>query len=100
MVDRPSEPTKETLEVFRVARRALDELSASSIGTYIISMAKDVSDVLAVLVLAKEAGLYQPARGSRELIARTTQGPSPAPTTTWFVSGGRWTKSHRRSARP
>ena len=72
---RPSESTRETLAVFRVARRALDELSPSAIGTYVISMAKDVSDVLAVLVLAKEAGLYQPAVGARELVARLRVAP-------------------------
>jgi phosphoenolpyruvate carboxylase len=72
---RPSEATRETLDLFRVARRALDELSPSAIGTYVISMAKDVSDVLAVLVLAKEAGLYQPAVGARELVARLRVAP-------------------------
>jgi phosphoenolpyruvate carboxylase len=72
---RPSEATRETLDLFRVARRALDELSPSAIGTYVISMAKDVSDVLVVLVLAKEAGLYQPAVGARELVARLRVAP-------------------------
>ncbi len=72
---RPSEPTRETLEVFRVVRRSLDELSPRSIGAYVISMAKDVSDVLAVLVLAKEAGLYQPAVGARRLAARLRVAP-------------------------
>lgn len=72
---RPSEATREALDLFRVARRALDELSARSIGTYVISMAKEVSDVLAVLVLAKEAGLYQPAAGARELVARLRVAP-------------------------
>ena len=72
---RPSEATRETLDLFRVARRALDELSPSAIGTYVISMAKDVSDVLAVLVLAKDAGLHQPAVGARELVARLRVAP-------------------------
>jgi phosphoenolpyruvate carboxylase len=49
--------TTETLNVFRVARRALDEISPNAIRTYIISMTREVSDLLAVLVLAKEAGL-------------------------------------------
>jgi Phosphoenolpyruvate carboxylase len=31
--------------------------------TYVISMSHDVSDLLAVLLLAKEAGLYDPATG-------------------------------------
>src|SRR5262249_7893242 len=52
-----SAETAETLNVFRVARRALDEISPNAIRTYIISMTREVSDLLAVLVLAKEAGL-------------------------------------------
>ncbi len=72
---RPSEATRETLELFRVARRALDELSPRSIGAYVVSMARDASDVLAVLVLAKEAGLYQPAVGARKLVARLRVAP-------------------------
>mgnify|MGYP001596898561 FL=1 len=31
--------------------------------TYVISMSHDVSDLLAVLLLAKEAGLYDPSTG-------------------------------------
>src|SRR5215813_787959 len=49
--------TTETLNVFRVARRALDEISPNAVGAYIISMTRDVSDVLAALALAKEAGM-------------------------------------------
>jgi phosphoenolpyruvate carboxylase len=54
---RYSSETTETLNVFRVARRALDEISPNAIRTYIISMTREVSDLLAALVLAKEAGL-------------------------------------------
>src|SRR5215813_5130467 len=54
---RYSAETTETLNVFRVARRALDEISPNAIRTYIISMTREVSDLLGVLVLAKEAGL-------------------------------------------
>jgi phosphoenolpyruvate carboxylase len=56
---RYSAETTETLNVFRVARRALDEISPNAIRTYIISMTREVSDLLAVLVLAKEAGLVE-----------------------------------------
>jgi phosphoenolpyruvate carboxylase len=52
-----SRETTETLNVFRVARRALDEISSRSLRSYVISMAREASDVLAVLVLAKQAGL-------------------------------------------
>src|SRR5262249_35430443 len=54
---RYSAETTETLNVFRVARRALDEISPNAIRAYIISMTRDVSDLLAVFVLAKEGGL-------------------------------------------
>ena len=54
-----SEETTETLNVFRVARRAADEISQQAIGTYIISMTRNTSDVLAALVLAKQAGLVE-----------------------------------------
>lgn len=54
---RYSADTTETLNVFRVARRALDEINPQAIRTYIISMTRETSDVLAVLALAKQAGL-------------------------------------------
>jgi phosphoenolpyruvate carboxylase len=63
---RYSGETTETLNVFRVARRALDEISPNAIRTYIISMTREVSDLLAVLVLAKEAGLVGRGMGSGE----------------------------------
>lgn len=49
--------TTETLNVFRVARRSLDEISRRAIRSYIVSMTQEASDLLAVLVLAKQAGL-------------------------------------------
>lgn len=54
---RYSAETTETLNAFRVARRALDEISPRAIRTYIVSMTQEASDLLAVLVLAKQAGL-------------------------------------------
>ena len=61
-----SAETIETLNVFRVARRALDEISSQGLHTFIVSMTRDVSDLLGVLVLAKEAGLvYIAERGTR-----------------------------------
>jgi phosphoenolpyruvate carboxylase len=55
--DHFSAKTLETLNVFRVMRRALDEVSEQAVRTYIVSTTREVSDVLAVLVLAKQAGL-------------------------------------------
>jgi phosphoenolpyruvate carboxylase len=57
--DHFSAPTMETLNVFRVMRRALDEISPGCLRTYIVSMTRAVSDLLAVLVLAKQAGLVE-----------------------------------------
>lgn len=55
-----SAETVETVETFRTIAAILDQLSPDSIHTYIISMATGVSDVLEVLIFAKEVGLYQP----------------------------------------
>jgi len=48
--------TNETLGLFRLVRRADERLGPDAIDTYIISMTKQVSDVLAVLVMARDAG--------------------------------------------
>src|SRR5215831_11494214 len=74
-----SAETTETLNVFRVARRALDEISPNAIRTYIISMTREVSDLLAVLVLAKEAGLVETRRRGDEETRRQEEGSSPSP---------------------
>jgi phosphoenolpyruvate carboxylase len=48
--------TNETLEVFRVVRRAYVHVGRDAIDTYIISMTQHPSDVLAVLLMAQDAG--------------------------------------------
>lgn len=48
--------TNETLGLFRLVRRAYERMGREAIDTYIISMTKQVSDVLAVLVMARDAG--------------------------------------------
>lgn len=70
-----SSETMETLNVFRVARRALDQISPEAFGSYIISMTREVSDILAVLVLAKEAGLYRVRRGEAPATCRIRVSP-------------------------
>jgi len=62
-----SPETTETLNVFRVARRALDEISPRSLRSYVISMTRAASDVLTVLVLAKQAGLVDVAAAASRL---------------------------------
>ncbi|MGA1601054.1 MAG: phosphoenolpyruvate carboxylase [Prochlorothrix sp.] len=62
-----SEKAKEAMETFRVMRRLQQEFGAAICQTYIISMSQDVSDVLEVLLLAQEAGLYDPVTGKGHL---------------------------------
>lgn len=60
----PFSPTTcETIETLRMVRRLQQEFGPEICQTYIISMSHDVSDLLEVLLLAKEAGLYDPATG-------------------------------------
>lgn len=58
-----SEKTRETIATFRMLRQLQQEFGINICHTYIISMSNDASDVLEVLLLAKEAGLYDPATG-------------------------------------
>jgi phosphoenolpyruvate carboxylase len=58
-----SEKTNEAIETFRVVRLLQQEFGVQVCQTYIISMSRDLSDLLEVLLLAKEAGLYDPATG-------------------------------------
>jgi phosphoenolpyruvate carboxylase len=47
--------TNETLEVFRLVRRAYDRIGLDAIDAYVISMTERASDVLSVLVMARDA---------------------------------------------
>ena len=82
-----SAETIETLNVLRVARRALDEISPRALHTYVVSMTRDVSDLLAVIVLAKQAGLARLAvaplfetiddlRSAPDVMARLFENPA------------------------
>ncbi|MDZ7949917.1 phosphoenolpyruvate carboxylase [Nostoc sp. DedQUE09] len=53
--------TNDVIETFRVVRSLQQEFGLNICQTYIISMCRDVSDVLEVLLLAKEARLFDPA---------------------------------------
>ncbi len=53
-----SKETEEVLSMFHVIKKAQDALGPDVIGSYIVSMASSLSDILTVLVLCKEAGLY------------------------------------------
>jgi phosphoenolpyruvate carboxylase len=56
-----SEATAETLQVFRMLQRLQQEFGPRICRSYVISMSHTVSDLLEVLLLAKEAGLVDPA---------------------------------------
>jgi phosphoenolpyruvate carboxylase len=62
-----SEPTKETIETFRMIRRLQEEFGINICRTYVISMCHDASDLLEVLLLSKEAGLYDAVTGKGTL---------------------------------
>ncbi|WP_413374725.1 phosphoenolpyruvate carboxylase [Alkalihalobacillus sp. 1P02AB] len=54
-----SEETQKVLNVFKMIRRAHLEFGNRSIEVYLVSMTQSSSDLLEVLVLAKEAGIYR-----------------------------------------
>ncbi|MBD6615906.1 phosphoenolpyruvate carboxylase [Komarekiella sp. 'clone 1'] len=56
-----SEKTNDVIETFRTMRSLQQEFGGNICHTYIISMCREVSDVLEVLLLAKEARLFDPA---------------------------------------
>lgn len=60
-----SEQSAQMLKVFRVVKDML-ELDKNSFGSYIISMTHGVSDMLEVLILAKEVGLWSYKKGEVE----------------------------------
>ncbi len=55
--------TNEVVQTFRTIAAILEQLSPQAIETYIVSMTRGASDILAVLLLAREAGLVRPAQG-------------------------------------
>ncbi|CEG27030.1 phosphoenolpyruvate carboxylase [Bacillus sp. B-jedd] len=54
-----SPETREMLKVFQLIKRAHKEFGKQSISVYLVSMTQSVSDLLEVLLLAKEAGIYR-----------------------------------------
>jgi phosphoenolpyruvate carboxylase len=60
-----SPETTETIETFRAASAILEHQSPEAIQTYILSMTRGASDILAALLLAKEAELYRPGIESK-----------------------------------
>ncbi|HIK45982.1 MAG TPA: phosphoenolpyruvate carboxylase [Leptolyngbyaceae cyanobacterium M65_K2018_010] len=58
-----SDTTRETVETLRMVRQLHQEFGPEICFSYVISMSHHVSDLLEVLLLAKEAGLYDPVTG-------------------------------------
>ncbi|CAM3073031.1 phosphoenolpyruvate carboxylase [Paenibacillus sediminis] len=54
-----SDSTKECLDVYRTIYRAQQEFGKHCITSYLISMAAGTSDILEVMVFAKEVGLFR-----------------------------------------
>ncbi|MBE3555788.1 MAG: phosphoenolpyruvate carboxylase [Firmicutes bacterium] len=53
--------TAEVLETFRSMRQLQESFGQKAIHVYLISMTRGVSDILTVLLFAKECGLFRPA---------------------------------------
>ena len=58
-----SEKANEIISTFRMVRKLHQEFGPGICQSYIISMSHTASDLLEVALLAKEAGLYDPATG-------------------------------------
>ncbi len=63
-----SPSTSETVAVFRMLHRLQEEFGSRICRTYVISMSHTASDLLEVLLLAKEAGLVDPTSGHADLL--------------------------------
>ncbi|PZM81222.1 MAG: phosphoenolpyruvate carboxylase [Candidatus Melainabacteria bacterium] len=62
-----SESTNQTIEVFRTMTALQDKFGIPAIDTYIVSMTQSKSDLLAILLFAKEAGLYGLEKSDRTI---------------------------------
>ena len=58
-----SDETRKVLETFGRIRRAQEEHAGSPVETFILSMARNASDVLSVQLLARRAGLLEVDEG-------------------------------------
>tara|TARA_Y100001970_G_scaffold294194_1_gene448291 strand:+ start:15112 stop:18132 length:3021 start_codon:yes stop_codon:yes gene_type:complete len=63
-----SKDTKETFAVLKMVQRLQEEFGPRICHSYVISMSHSVSDILEVLLLAKEAGLVDPISKRSQLL--------------------------------
>lgn len=64
-----SDDTRELMDTLDVVREAVEQ-EPDSIRSWVISMTHDVSHMLTLLLLMKEAGVYRPATNGNESISR------------------------------
>lgn len=64
---RLSAETRETIETLSVVREIQERFGRDACPTYIVSMTHQASDLLEVLVLAQQVGLYPPGHGEAGL---------------------------------
>lgn len=69
-----SPSTRSVLDVFQTIARIQQEFGEEAIQVYLVSMSESVSDVLEVLLMAKEAGIYRRLKDGR-LISRLHVAP-------------------------
>ncbi|MBX9953041.1 MAG: phosphoenolpyruvate carboxylase [Candidatus Obscuribacterales bacterium] len=62
-----SADTNQTIEVFRTMTALQEKFGIPAIDTYIVSMTQSKSDLLAILLFAKEAGLYSTGKSERTI---------------------------------
>ncbi len=62
-LERLSPGAAETLGMFRLVGEMREQLDREAFGSFILSMTRDVNDVLGAYLLAKEAGLFADAAG-------------------------------------
>lgn len=64
-----SDRTKEAIETFRMVRSLQREFGNRICKSYVISMSHELSDLLEVMLFAKEAGLYDPTNNTTTIQA-------------------------------
>lgn len=65
-----SEPTRETLNVFRVMAQIREEISHKAFGSYVISMTHEASHVMEVMFMARLVGLASYENGKAKTAIR------------------------------